>query len=385
MRIAVVTETFYPFKGGSAKRYLEVFKRIVRKGHRVDLYTARLNPDWELHENIYGIEVYRSKKVYKNFITKDGFRSLSPVIEFSMWAFHRIFEDGDYDLLEANHCPIFPAIGTWIYSKLKAQPLVMTFHEAWYNDWYNFVPKRIYAPFGIALERISVKLPDMIIAVSNTTAKRLIRYFNIPYERIKVISNGVDLQLYDRVKVDKEQTKLIYAGRLNPHKKIDWLIEAYQLVREKYPELKLEIVGDGPLFEYYKNYVMNNGLKDCINLYGAVDDLEFVKLLKSSWIYVLPSIREGQSITVLEAMAAGTPQVVVDVEGSGAGELVSLSGSGIAVSPSSKSIAEGILSILSDQELWERLRLNGLNFIKDYTWDKVAEDYLNVYNQLCKR
>lgn len=381
MRIAVITETFHPFKGGSAKRYLEVFKRIVQKGHEVDLYTVRLNPKWEIHENIYGIEVYRSKKVYRNFITNDGFRSISSVIEFSIWAFQSVLNES-YDVIEANHCPIFPAISAWLYSNLKGKPLVMTFHEAWYNDWYHFVPKRIYAPFGITLEKISLKLPNVIVAVSNTTSKRLAQYFHIPYEKIKVIPNGVDLQLFNNMKIDRDMFKLIYTGRINPHKKLDWLIQAYQLVKKDYPELKLEIVGDGPLLKYYKKYINESNLNGCINLRGLVDDLELVKLLKSSFIYILPSIREGQSITILEAMAAGTPQIVVNAKGSGAVELVRSSISGIIVNPSPKSIADGIINILSDKELWVNLQKNGLKFIQNYTWDKAAEDYLKIYYNL---
>ena len=112
-KIAVVTETFLPFRGGSAKRYFEVFKRLAKSGFEVDLYTARLKEEWAVKEEIDGIHIIRSPKVYGNFITKEGFRDVSQVLDFTLWTTKTLTKNGEYDLLEANHCPIFPAMASW--------------------------------------------------------------------------------------------------------------------------------------------------------------------------------------------------------------------------------------------------------------------------------
>jgi glycosyltransferase involved in cell wall biosynthesis len=377
VRIAVVTETFHPFKGGSAKRYLETFKRIVKRGHEVDLYTARLKADWPRHEEVAGINVHRSDDALTDFITKDGFRSIRQVTKFTGWAFHRLFRE-KYDILEANHCPVFPALGSSIYSKLKSTPLSITFHEAWYSDWYNYVPVRVYAPIGIMLERMTTWLPDVAVAVSDLTAQRLVAHFNIPREKVRVVSNGVDLDLFSRINCRRDRFKIIYLGRLNPHKRLDWLLEAYRSVKREYPEVSLEIVGDGPSRASSEEYVRRRGMEDIV-FQGSITDEELVRCIKSAGVYVLPSVREGQSITTLEAMAAGTPQIVVAVNANGACDLIRSSGSGIAVEPSPSSIVNGIRSILDDEGQWRSLHERGLEFVKGYSWDRVAEEYLKIY------
>ncbi|MFQ5710343.1 MAG: glycosyltransferase family 4 protein [Candidatus Geothermarchaeales archaeon] len=381
IRIAIVTETFHPYRGGSSKRYHEVFKRLARRGHEVELYTARLDPRWSMLEEVDGVVVHRSDRVHPNFITGEGFRSIGSVLGFTAWSLRELLGDGDFDVVEANHCPIFPAMGSWLHSRLRDTPLSITFHEAWHADWYRFAPRRIYAPLGIALEGITTKLPDLAIAVSNMTAQRLIEFFGMPKSRIRVISNGVDLDHFGRVRCARDRLRLVYAGRLNPHKRLEWLLEAYGLVRQDYPGVSLDIVGDGPMMGQYMEYAEANGLRDVI-FHGSVDDVELVRCLKGAGVFVLPSIREGQSITVLEAMAAGTPQVVVAVDGSGAAELLAMSNSGIAVKPSPTAIAEAVKEMLGDECLWRSLQDRGLSFIRSYSWDRVAEEHIGLYEGL---
>ena len=377
MRIAVVTETFHPFKGGSAKRYLEVFKRIVEKGHEVDLFTARLNADWPSSEDIYGIRVHRTEEALADFITKDGFRSVRQVLKFAHWALSKLLKD-EFDVVEANHCPIFPAMTSCIYSRLKSITLSTTFHEVWHSDWYHYVPRKIYAPIGMMLEGMTTKLPDVAIAVSNMTAQRLVTFFNMPRDKIRVISNGVDLKLFSNIECKRDRSKIIYIGRINPHKNLRWLLDAYKCVKQDYPDVSLEVVGDGPHRAQNEDYARRNGGKD-ISFLGQIEDAELAKCLKGAEIYVLPSVREGQSITTLEAMAAGTPQVVVETNSSGASNLLQSSGSGLAVKPSSAAIAAGIKFILEDRILWRRFHENGLKFIAEHSWDRVADDHLKLY------
>ncbi len=160
--IALVTETFEPFKGGSAKRYLEVFKRLSKKGFNIDVYTVRLKPSWLIHEEIEGLNVYRTETVLRNFITGDGFRSVREVLIYTYWVYKSL-RDEDYDLIEANHCPIFPTFPSKLYSIFKNVPLSITFHEVWYDHWYRYVPNKVYAPLGIILEKTMSRLPDAYI------------------------------------------------------------------------------------------------------------------------------------------------------------------------------------------------------------------------------
>ncbi|MGC9069329.1 MAG: glycosyltransferase family 4 protein [Thermoprotei archaeon] len=381
MKIAVITETFYPFRGGSAKRYYEVLKRLVKKGYEIDLYTVRLNKEWTTYENIDGINVYRTEKLLSNFITKDGFRSISQVLFYSAWVMKKSSNE-DYQIIESNHCPIFPVMSSWIRTKISKVPLSVTFHEVWYSQWYWYSPTTIHVPLGIILEKIYVKMPDIAIAVSNTTASRLVSLLKMDRNKVVTIPNGVDLELFNSIKTEKMHNKIIYVGRLNWHKKIDRLIDAIPIIKRYINDIHLEIVGDGPMKAEYEEYIRKKNLQNCVTILGAVDDKELVKRLKSAYIYVLPSIREGQSITTLEAMAAGTPQIVVDVDGNGASALIKESKSGLTVGPSSYKIAEAVLKIMNDKKLWLKLQQNGYEFIKKYDWNTIAEEHDKVYKNL---
>ncbi len=343
-------------------------------GHEVELLTVRLREEWVDEEKVDGIRVFRSKPL-ENFITKTGFRDVKLVLQFASWAFGNALKNDGVDVVEANHCPIFPSMSSWFLSKLRSEPLCVTFHEAWHSEWYRYVPQRLLAPLGIVLESLTTKLPDVAVAVSEMTANRLVHLFGLAREKIMVIPNGVDLELFESVKADRDNRKIVFVGRLNPHKKIEWLLEAFAKIRDEFPDATLELVGDG---------VMRSKLvlKEGIVCRGAVDDLELVRALKSAWVYVLPSIREGQSITTLEAMAAGTPQIVVDAPSNGAAELVHSSGSGIVVNPSAQAIRDALSFLMKNDELWALFHRRGLEFGGSYGWDRVAQRYLETYESL---
>jgi glycosyltransferase involved in cell wall biosynthesis len=192
LKIAVVTETFAPFRGGSAKRYLEVFKRIAAQGHEVHLYTARLQENTPAEEEVDGIHVHRTPPYLKGFISDDGLRSVIQVFRYSLWTFFRLFKDGPFDVIEANHCPIIPTQVAWLYAKSTRRAIVVTFHEVWQRRWSSYVSHGIQAPVGIVLERTLARLPDAAVAVSNYTARNMATELGVDRSKTVVIQNGVD-------------------------------------------------------------------------------------------------------------------------------------------------------------------------------------------------
>jgi glycosyltransferase involved in cell wall biosynthesis len=380
VKIAVVTETFAPFRGGSARRYHEVFKRLARN-HEVHLYTPRLSPAWAENEDIDGIHVHRSEKPEVGLITKEGLRSLRTVGRFTLWSFHRVGKDGPYDVIEANHCPVFPALGSWLRSRIGHTPLSVTFHEVWYNEWFRYVPHRVYAPVGIGLERSTTMVPDRAIAVSDTTANGLESIFGLPKEKIRIISNGVNPLLFSPGR-KRDDGRVVFVGRLNPHKRLDLLLGAVEGLVGQYSDLNLHVVGDGPWAKNYKALASSRILKERVTFVGAPDDMGVANELMEAKVYVQSSIREGQSITVLEAMAAGTPQVAVKAPGSAVPELLSRSGSGVEVEASSRSIASGISSLLGDEGYWGKLSQNSLKYAQNCTWDAIAKQHERLYEEM---
>ena len=135
------------------------------------------------------------------------------------------------------------------------------------------------------------------------------------------------------------------------------------------PEAELHIIGSGPSMRLIKDRA--SGLSDCF-IHGFLPDDLMIDLLKSSWLFVLPSEREGSGIVALEAMAAGLPFITVDYPDNGAKKLAH-SECGLAVSPTSSAIASATLQLLKDEDKWKEMSNNALDFSKEHDWDIVAE------------
>ncbi len=382
LSIAVVTETFHPFKGGSAKRYLEVFRRLARRGWDIDIYTVRLDPSWPAEEEYEGLRIIRSSLPIPEYITPDGFRSMSGIYKYLSWLMRSVDLRG-YDVIEANHCPIFPVFASWLKRRSRA-PLVSTVHEVWHSDWYRYAPTTLHVPLGILLEKAMMHLPDRIISVSSFTTDRLTRILGVSPSLITTIPNGVDLDLYRGIDVEKEYGRIVYGGRLNPHKRLDILLRSFEELHRSL-DVKLDIFGDGPMKQYVKSFISRNGFSRSVTLHGRVDDHRFAYLMKRGYIYTLPSIREGQSITTLEAMAAGTPQVTVYSDNNAAYKLVLEAGSGLVTRPEPREYARAIKKLLVEKDVWMEYSLNGSSYVKSFDWDVISQKHKIVYEKLSKR
>jgi glycosyltransferase involved in cell wall biosynthesis len=218
-----------------------------------------------------------------------------------------------------------------------------------------------------------------LIAVSETTKERLINCYKVKPERISVISNGVELGLYRRASYPKIPYRIAYLGRLNEHKKVHLLINAFKTVKRVIPEATLQIAGEGPQRPRLENLSRNI---PGITFSGLVSEEEKARILSSAWLYVLPSIREGQGITLLEAMASQTPTVAAFIDGSGVASVIENSRNGLLVKPEAKQLAEAILRYKHSPELYARVQREGLKFVEPLDWDNIAAQHENLYRSM---
>jgi glycosyltransferase involved in cell wall biosynthesis len=144
-----------------------------------------------------------------------------------------------------------------------------------------------------------------------------------------------------------------------------------------YKDLELIIVGTGPQEAYLKELAKD--LED-VRFYAPMPYESLTELMKSSWIFVLPSIREGQGIVLLEAMAAGTPPIAIQAEGSAVSDVIANNHNGLLVSPGE--IEGGIKKLLTDDDLYDHLQRTGLEFVKGYDWATIAERTEEVYEKI---
>jgi len=255
---------------------------------------------------------------------------------------------------------------------LFANPIVSPLIQEWCEVWTNIVKV-------IIMQKLLKNVGDYHVAVSEFTKERLSKLLSIDPSKILLIPNGVDC-----TKFNSSGTKLwgriVYAGRVVPHKNVTLLVEAFREVKKKIPTAELHIIGTGSSLESIRN--KGTSIKDCF-VHGFLPEDQMIDLLKSAWLFVLPSEREGSGLVVLEAMAAGVPFVTINHPDNATKELCQFQ-CGLRAEPSVTSIATTIIQLFSNKDVWNELNVNALTFAKKYDWDTVANQLENFFFEVLK-
>jgi len=355
MKILFICELFYPHIGGCEVRFYELGKRLVRKGHTVNVLTIKYSPNLPEVEKIDGMMVYRIASSF-NYITGSGWRSPLGVLKYSSKTFlHSVLKSFDFHLIFSNQWPI-------LHSLLLA-PL---YRDVLVQDWAEVWVRKIFF-----LEKLLGKL-KYHVAVSKFTKERMKRYLGISGRYIFLVPNGIDVEKY--YEGDKEWGTIAYVGRFSYNKRIDLLIKSFLLARKKCKELKLFLAGSGILYNYFKEKYSGHG----IEFLGKISEEEKRDLLAKSWLFLLTSEREGYGISVLEALASGTPVILADFPDNAARDLLA-NGGGIIEKPSPKKIAERICKLYRDVSFYEKLQLQTRSVAENYSWDRSVKKLEDVF------
>jgi len=211
------------------------------------------------------------------------------------------------------------------------------------------------------VERFASLKLDCAIAVSEAVRRELIDDVGIPARKVVLIHNGIDLTPVplgdltarrETLRLSSEEIVLVAVGRLAEIKNYNMLLEAFARAVKELPVLRLVMVGDGPERAKLEATAMHLGLSDRVHFLGARDDVR--EWLALSHVFVLPSLYEGISIALLEAMAAGLPAVATQVGGNP--EVVTDQQNGILVeSGDVEGFARALVVLARDEALRERM------------------------------
>lgn len=170
-------------------------------------------------------------------------------------------------------------------------------------------------------ERLTKPLAWRYLANSEAVKDFYIRHIGVAAEKITVIPNGIDTETFDHLTPDPELREslnltpddfvIICVANLHPNKGHRYLLEAFESLWSKFPHIKLLLVGDGEERQSIEMMIRSSHSKNAIRLLGRRDDVP--ALLKLSHLFVLPTLFEGQSNAILEAMAAGIPVITTDI------------------------------------------------------------------------
>ncbi len=345
----------HPEAGGAEVYTFEIAKRLVKMGHEVTIITSRPN-GLSPHEIIDGIEVIRDGGTYTVYIKA-----------------RKIYEEkfrGKVDIVidEINSVPFF----TIRYVK---EPVVALIHQLMREYWLLGIKPPI-SWIGYLLEpkvlRMYRKVPT--ITVSESTKKDLEK---LGFEKVHIVPNGLNISPLDRIPEKEKIPTIIYLGRLKKTKRPDHAVSAFKHVVEEVSDARLWIVGDGPYREKLQNLVKKMHLLDKVVFFGRVTEEVKYELLKKAWILVVPSVREGFGLVVLEANAMATPVIGYNVPG--LKDSVKHMETGILVeSGNIEALAKTTTQLLTDINLRNRLAKNALKHAQQYNWNRSTEYFIKV-------
>ena len=239
-------------------------------------------------------------------------------------------------------------------------------------------------------ERLLARLRSAIVCVSGAVRDDYLRATGIAPEKVHVLYNGLDVAGIARLPREREPVRrelglpadallLLCPARLIPDKDHRGLLAAFARIAPDHPRAHLLLAGDGPLAAELRDEIARAGLGDRVHLLGPRDDVP--RLLRAADLAVLASRREGFSNVVLEAMAAGIPQVVTDVGGNR--EAMEGDATGRLVPPGDlEAFASALRELLASPGLRERLAEAAARRAWRFDLDRTCADTEALYDRV---
>jgi phosphatidylinositol alpha-mannosyltransferase len=370
MRIALVSEYYFPHLGGVTEHVHNLAVILNRSGHRAIVITARMatppagddpEPDAEWVHRVGTSRIIFSAGSFARLTTGRGLRR----------QIRTILERERIDLVHV-HGGLNPVLGLVAPDAARdlAIPVVATFHS-WFR---RSVLCRIFRPqLQERLDRHAAA-----IAVSQPVVEAHARYFDADWQ---IIPNGVDTGFFVPRRSPPNRvpsSELLFLGRLDPRNGLDTLLAALPEIVRRRPEAHLTIAGDGPLRPLYQQ--LAKPIAQHVTFVGRVNGNRPLYYSKAD-LYLCPTTKASFGVTLLEAMACGTPQVVSDI--TGFRELVAGGREALLVPKNDPAIwAETVVGLLDDQARRQSMATAGLAKAQLYSWPRIAEQVVSVYRRV---
>ena len=302
-----MSDALYPWhKGGKEVRYLHLLNGLPEHEMDVVVYSMKWWDETpEVLASPFGSLTYRAicprVPMYRG-----AKRSVAQALLFAVSTLRLLTRK--FDVIEADHMPYLQLLPLRVVASIKRVPLVITWHEVWgEKGWRQYIGR-----IGVAaalVERVCIRLPDRIVAVSAGTADKLVA-MGAQRDHVDVVPNALDLEQLLGVVAQTSAPELLFVGRLIEHKQATLAIEATKILVARGHDVHLGIVGVGPEESRLRTQVADSGLSARVTFYQAIESQQNLwSLMRGSQVLLAPSVREGFGLVVAESLALGTPVV----------------------------------------------------------------------------
>jgi glycosyltransferase involved in cell wall biosynthesis len=340
MRICLVYDCLFPYTVGGAERwYRNLGERLAADGHEVVYLTLR---QWDRGERgeVPGVEVV-AVGPRMCLYAEGGRRRILPPLVFGLGVLWHLLRHGSrYDVVHTASFPYFSLLAAAALRPLRRFRLVVDWFEVWSREYWDEYLGPVGGRVGDAVQTLCLRVPQRAFCFSRLYERRL-RDRRVSSE--PTLLEGLYSGPFEAREPVPAEPVVVFAGRHIPEKRVPALVPALALARERIPELRGEVYGDGPEHGEVLRLRSELGLDGALDVHGFVEAGRVEAALSRALCMVLPSRREGYGMVVVEAAALGTPSVVVADPDNAATDLVSPGENGyVAPSASPADLAAAI-------------------------------------------
>lgn len=367
--------------GGGTYLILELCRHLVRQGCQVEVLSTN-EPTQQLLKQIRGVEIRTEILIPRSVAFFKDARVL--------WQLTRFLHRERYQVVHAYSAT--PGFLGRIAARLAGVPVILFHQASWTVTEFTPLGRRLlFTP----LEYLSTLASTRGICVSHAIVQLARRFHTAPMRRLVVIPNGIDPEPFlgnggnagavrAELRISREGTLIGNTGRLSPDKDIATLVRALASLRERAPDctFSLALAGDGPMRPGLEMLVRELGLERNVHLLGYRRDIPAI--LEAIDIFVTPTLREGLSISIMEAMAAAKPIVATSILPNK--ELIEHESTGLLVEPKSPGqIAEAVLRFVRQPELAKLCAASARQRVLDrYHIDRMLRETWDLYVDLSR-
>ena len=281
------------------------------------------------------------------------------------------------DIIHSHDWLTYPA---GIHAKnVTGKPLVIHVHATDFDRSRGNVNPTV---FGI--EKDGMNNADHIITVSDLTRQTVIDKYGINPSKVTTVHNAVIPLSEDLLSIPKPENKekvVTFLGRITMQKGPEYFVEAAAKVLRKNHNVRFVMAGSGDMMDAMVKLAAKRGIADRFHFTGFLRGRQVYEMLKASDVYIMPSVSEPFGISPLEAMQMGVPSIIS--KQSGCAEILK---NVIKIDYwDIDAMADAIHSIISYPAMYDFLKDEGLEEMKEITWEKAGKKVINIYNQVINK
>ncbi len=267
--------------------------------------------------------------------------------------------------------------GLFLFRRLSV-PVVYTVHHTYYQQT-RYIRSQRWKKILFLWERYGYRKADYLMCDSDSTRHIILQHYGVNRKLCKTIPVGVDQSRFSPLHVKRIPNSLLFLGRLETRKGIDFLIRAIPMVRDRLNDIRLFVAGDGVLRSCLENFIKKNNLESNVHLLGTVDDSALNEWYNKVSVVIIPSVFEGFGLTAIEAMACGTPVIATDVDA--LRDVIEDGVNGLLVKYNDvEALSKKILYLLKNKSEQSKFSLNGQKKAQTtYNWSDISQDIVRVY------